>query len=314
MTLAVGVDVGGTKIAAAVVDAAGAVGPVATVPTPAASGGVAVLDAIAGLVTRVAAGQAIVGVGVGTAGVVDAARGVIVSATDTFADWVGTDVSGGLRARLGGTGVEGAGGGVPRVEVRNDVDAHALGEAWLGAGAGAASMLMVAVGTGVGGALVLDGRLRTGAHHVAGELGHIPAVGAEGLRCTCGRPGHLEALAAGPGLARRYGVLTGAAVDAREVARRAADGDADAVRAIADAAGCLGRAVAGIMTVVDPAVVVVGGGVAEIGPLWWEPMLATCRAETIDALAAVPIVPAALGARAALLGAASTVLSSGDKE
>lgn len=314
MTLAVGVDVGGTKIAAAVVDAAGAVGPVATVPTPAASGGVAVLDAIAGLVTRVAAGQAIVGVGVGTAGVVDAARGVIVSATDTFADWVGTDVSGGLRARLGGTGVEGAGGGVPRVEVRNDVDAHALGEAWLGAGAGAASMLMVAVGTGVGGALVLDGRLRTGAHHVAGELGHIPAVGAEGLRCTCGRPGHLEALAAGPGLARRYGVLTGAAVDAREVARRAADGDADAVRAIADAAECLGRAVAGIMTVVDPAVVVVGGGVAEIGPLWWEPMLATCRAETIDALAAVPIVPAALGARAALLGAASTVLSSGDKE
>ncbi len=309
MSHAVGVDVGGTKIAAALVDAAGAVGPVATVPTPAASGPAAVLDAVAGLVVQVAAGTPIVGVGVGTAGVVDAGRGVIVSATDTFADWVGTDVAAGLRARLAGAGV-----GVGRVEVRNDVDAHALGEAWLGAGAGAASLLMVAVGTGVGGALVLDGRLRTGAHHVAGELGHIPAVGAEGLRCPCGRPGHLEALAAGPGLARRYGVLTGVDVDAREVARRASAGDDAAVRAIADAAACLGRALAGIMTVVDPAVVVVGGGVAEIGPLWWTPMLATCRAETIDALAAVPIVPAALGAEAPLLGAASTVLSQDDKE
>nr|NLI49937.1 ROK family protein [Propionibacterium sp.] len=305
MTLAVGVDVGGTKTAAALVDAAGTVGPVVTVPTPAAAGGAAVLDAIAGLVRRVADGRPIVGVGVGTAGVVDAGRGVIVSSTDTFVDWIGTDVAAGLRARLG----------VERVEVRNDVDAHALGEAWLGAGAGAASLLMVAVGTGVGGALVLDGRLRTGAHHVAGELGHIPAVGAEGLRCPCGRPGHLEALAAGPGLARRYGVLAGVEMDAREVARRAAAGDATATRAIADAAACLGRAVAGIMTVVDPEVVVIGGGVPGIGALWWGPMEAACRAETIDALAGVPIVPAVLGAEAALLGAASTVLlSQDDKE
>lgn len=301
MTLAVGVDVGGTKTAAALVDAAGTVGPVVTVPTPAASGGAAVLDAVAALAREVARGRAIVGVGVGTAGVVDAGRGVIVSATDTFADWVGVDVAAGLRARLG----------VERVEVRNDVDAHALGECWLGAGAGVASALMVAVGTGVGGALVLGGRLWTGAHSVAGELGHIPAVGAEGLRCPCGRPGHLEALAAGPGLARHYGVLTGADVDAREVARRAAAGDALAARAIADAAACLGRVVAGIMTVVDPEVVVVGGGVAGIGPLWWGPLVAACRAETIDALAGVPIVPAALGAEAAIVGAARAVFDSG---
>ena len=294
---AVGVDVGGTKIAAALVTSEGVVGPVRTIPTPAASGGEAVLDAIAGLVREVAGRQELVGVGVGTAGVVDAARGRILSATDSFADWVGTGVADGLRARLG----------LERVEVRNDVDAHALGEAWLGAGAGASSVLMVAVGTGVGGALVLDGRLRTGAHHVAGELGHVPAVGAEGLRCTCGRPGHLEALASGPALARRYGVLSGESVDAREVARRAAAGDGPAVRAIGDAAACLGRAVAGILTVVDPELVVVGGGVSAIGPLWWEPFVAACRAETIDVLADVPIVPARLGAAAALVGAARTV-------
>ena len=95
---------------------------------------------------------------------------------------------------------------------------------------------------------------------------------------------------------------------------RAGAGDAEAVRAIAEAAECLGRTVAGIMTVVDPAVVVVGGGVAAIGPLWWGPMLAACRAETIDALAGVPIVAAELGAQAALVGAASTVFSRDDKE
>ena len=92
------------------------------------------------------------------------------------------------------------------------------------------------------------------------------------------------------------------------MARRAAAGDGPAVRAIGDAAACLGRAVAGILTVVDPELVVVGGGVSAIGPLWWEPFVAACRAETIDVLADVPIVPARLGAAAALVGAARTVV------
>lgn len=300
MTYAVGVDVGGTKTAAALVGAEGSLGPVATVPTPAASGGAAVLDAVARLVEQVAQGREVVGVGVGTAGIVDARAGRIVSSTDTFADWVGTDVGAGLRERLG----------VARVQVRNDVDAHALGECWRGAGAGAASVLMLAVGTGVGGAVVLDGRLRTGAHHVAGEVAHIPAVGAEGLRCPCGRPGHLEALAAGPGIARHYRALSGAGdePDAREVARRAASGDAVARAAIADAAVCLGRTLAGIVTVLDPDLVIVGGGVPGIGPLWWEPFEAACRAELVDVLGGLPILPARLGPEAALLGAARTVL------
>jgi glucokinase len=302
--LVVGVDVGGTKTSAALVSSTGSVGPIRTIPTPAASGGTVVLDAVAGLVREVAAGRTIDGVGAGSAGVVDAAAGRIVSATDSFADWIGTDVAGGLRARLG----------LQRVEVRNDVDAHALGESWLGAGAGASSLLMVAVGTGVGAGLVLDGRLRTGAHHLGGEIGHVPAVGAEGLRCTCGRPGHLEALASGPSLARHYGVLSGDRVDAREVARRAGAGDETAVRAIADAAACLGRVVAGLLTVVDPEVVVIGGGVAAIGPLWWRPFEDACRAEVVDVLADVPIVPAALGASAAIIGAARSVFETVGKE
>jgi hypothetical protein len=118
--------------------------------------------------------------------------------------------------------------------VQNDVDAHAAGEAWLGAAAGLASVLVVAVGTGVGGAVVMDGTPLRGAHHVAGEIGHLPTPGAEGLRCTCGRPGHLEALGSGPALHRHYMSLGGApeSPDARDVVARAAQGDPTAVRAV----------------------------------------------------------------------------------
>lgn len=298
MTRAVGVDIGGTKITAARVSVAGEVEARASAPCPAATGGTAVLDAVAGLVREVAGDEALAGVGVGTAGVVDAGRGRIVSSTATFADWVGVDVAQGLRDRLG----------VERVEVRNDVDAHALGEAWRGAGRGAASMLMVAVGTGVGASLIIHGRPWPGAHHMGGEIGHVPALGAEDMACPCGRTGHLEALASGVGIARRYAILGGADVDAREVARRAAAGEQRARGAIADAAACLGRVLAGLLTFVDPELVVVGGGVPEIGPTWWEPFVAACRAQTVDVLADVPILPAALGADAALVGAASLVL------
>ena len=174
----IGVDLGGTKTAAAAVSRDGGVGPLRTVPTPAQAGPGPILDAVAGLVREVAAGAGgpVLGLGVGTAGVVDVTTGTIVSATDAIAGWTGTDVAGGLRGRLADLALGG-------VHVENDVDAHAAGEAWRGAAAGLPSVLMVAVGTGVGGAVVLDGRPLRGAHHVAGEIGHLPTPGAEGLRC-----------------------------------------------------------------------------------------------------------------------------------
>jgi glucokinase len=249
----VGVDLGGTKIAVAVVAPDGGRGKVLTAPTPTLAGGDAILDAVATLVAQAAGGlDDVAGVGVGTAGVVDATRGTILSATDTFSSWVGVDVAAGLRSRLGW-------GGARAVEVRNDVDAHALGEAWLGAGRGRSSMLMVAVGTGVGGAVVLGGRLWTGAHHVAGEMGHIPTPGAEGLRCPCGVEGHLEAVAAGPAIERAYAGVAGERLAGPEVMALAAAGAEPARRVVVEAAVALGRAVAGIATVLDPECVVIGG-------------------------------------------------------
>lgn len=324
-----GIDLGGTKCAAALVDSEGTTGVVRTVPTPAAEGPDAVLDAVVVLIGEVLAevglhapdglgstgssdvapiagtaltpdGVTVRAVGVGTAGVVDVGTGTIVSATDAFAGWVGTEVAAGLRRRL-----EPILGPVP-VHVQNDVDAHAAGEAWLGAAAGADPVLMVAVGTGVGGAVVIGGQPLRGAHHLAGEMGHMPAPGAEGLRCSCGRPGHLEAIASGPAMHRRYLALGGDpdSLDARDVVARAESGDHLALTAVRDAATALGRAIAGVATVLDPAVVVIGGGMAGAGPLWWHPMERTVRAEVVEPLAELPLRPAALGQRSAIVGAA----------
>lgn len=314
--LVVGLDLGGTKMAAALVDSGGTLqGPVSSCPTPAHEGPTAMLNAISGLIATVVEtgthqepgkAAAITAVGIGTAGVVDVERGTILSATDAITGWAGTQVAAGVRERLAAQGL----GELP-IHVENDVDAYAAGEAWLGAGTGAEVVLMVAVGTGVGGALVLDGRTRRGAHHVAGEIGHVPVPGAQGEPCTCGRTGHLEGVTAGPQIHRRYLAKGGDpdVPDARGVEGRAAAGDDIAAEVYRDSAACLGRALAGLVTVIDPDVVVVSGGLARAGDLWWEPLRQTFAAEIIDPLAPIKILPATLGTTAPIVGAARGALA-----
>lgn len=201
---AVGVDLGGTKTAVAVVAPDGTMGEVLTAPTPA------------------------------LAGVVDATRGAIISATETFVSWVGTDVAAGLRARLGWDDAR-------LVEVRNDVD------------------------------------------------------------------GHLEAVAAGPAIERAYALAAGESLPGRDIMTRAAEGGEPARGVVAAAAVALGRAIAGVVTVLDPACVVIGGGVAAAGDEWWMPLRAACRGEVVPVLRDLELLPAALGPEAAILGAARTV-------
>ena len=295
----VAVDLGGTKIAAAPVDASGECGAVEVRSTPAQEGPDRILEAVTRLVRdvneRLGDGRRVAGVGVGAAGVIDSATGTVLSATDALAGWPGTRVADQLGDQLE----------LP-VFVDNDVNAHAAGEAWRGAAQGADSVLMVAVGTGVGGAVVMGGEPLRGAHHVAGEIGHAPTRGADHLRCGCGRLGHLEAVASGPGLWRNYRARGGdpAAPDARDVVLRARHGDPVAQHVVEEAGRRLGAALAGIVTVLDPDVVVVGGGLTAAGPTWWQAMEHAMRAELIDVLAEVPLRPAELGDRAALVGAA----------
>jgi len=244
------------------------------------------------------------GLGVATAGVVDVSTGAIVSSTDTFARWTGTRLAERLRDAFGDLLPPGA-----PVHVQNDVDAHALGEFRHGAAAGARSALVVAVGTGIGAGVVLDGRALRGAHHVAGEIAHLPVPGAEHLRCPCGRVGHLEAIGSGVGLHRHYLSLGGdpCAVDARDVVERSRSGDEVARRALQGSAAAVGRGIAGAVTLLDPERVVVTGGVAQIGDDWWAPMHEAYRAEVIDVLRDVPVTPGALAADAPLRGAAASV-------
>ncbi|MFR9781044.1 ROK family protein, partial [Micromonospora sp. MS34] len=244
----VGVDIGGTKTAAALVGPGGTVLERREAPTPARSGPEAVLDTAAGLAADLLDAGGAGPVGVGTAGTVDPATGSIRYATDNLPGWAGTPVADALAARL-----------ARPVRVTNDVNAAALGECWTGAGWDRAHVLLVAVGTGLGGAIVRNGRVETGARGAAGEVGHLPAPGAERLRCGCGRYGHLEAIASGTGLAAAYANATGARVTGRTVADRAAAGDRVARQVVDRAGSILGATLAGLVALLDPEAVVVAG-------------------------------------------------------
>ncbi|BCW34748.1 transcriptional regulator [Arthrobacter sp. StoSoilA2] len=325
MTHVVGVDLGGTKTAAGVVSERGEVLMSETIPTLNRDGGEAILDAtaalIAGLVERAAdAGVTVSGVGIGSAGVIDASSGAVVSATDAIHGWAGTELVSGLSTRLS----------LPLSAVRavNDVHAHALGEAWLGAAAGSSSSLMVAFGTGVGGSFVLNGEPVLGHRFVGGHVGHFasPLAVFDGvpLSCVCGGSGHVEAVASGPAIYEsylRFGGSSHEAADTRGVfalaasgthdggaAAVSADGRAAALRAVGLGAAAAGQAVGGLINILDPETVVISGGLADAADLWWKPMETALRQELLAPLAKVPVLRATLGNTAAIVGAAKLVL------
>ncbi|WP_448320073.1 ROK family protein, partial [Streptomyces sp. CO7] len=243
-TPVVGLDLGGTKIAAALVGADGAVLVRHTRPTPAAEGAEAVLDALAEAVGEVWAPGA-TAVGVAAAGVIDPVSGTVTSATDTLRGWAGTALAAGLAARTG-----------LRVACDNDVRAAAATElADLGEDG---TLIYAAVGTGVGGAIAAGGRMLQGAGGVAGHLGHLPSPEADGLPCTCGAAGHLEAIASGPAITAHYARLGGDPADRLQtVAARAALGDAHATAAITLGARAAGRVLGGLANALGPHRVVV---------------------------------------------------------
>ena len=302
--VAIGVDIGGTKIAAGVVDGEGGVQEHRMVVTPAADGPEALLTATADLVAPLQARHPGAPVGVGTPGTVDVATGTVTYASAILPGWTGTAVGPRLGALLG----------VP-VDVDNDVNVAALAETEAVVG----TSLFVTVGTSVGGALLRDGRVDHGCSGTVGELAHllVELDGQRGRACACGRAGHLEGYVSGPALLGRYRGMVGemvgkavghggAAVETlEEVAARAADGDSLADGVVVEGATALGRALGGLCNVLDPAQVVVGGGVPEIGDRWWGPFVAALRGECLPGpREAVQVRRARLGAAAGVVGAA----------
>lgn len=298
----IAVDVGATKLAAALVDESGATTRRLRRDTPAGQGGVlgAVVDLARALLDAARAdGLQPVGIGIGSAGQIDVRRGAVAFATGTMPGWSGAPVA----------ATVGEATGLP-VAVDNDGNAFALGEAWLGAGRGHASVFGVAVGTGIGGGIVIDGRVIAGARFWAGNVGHL-RVEHPGMQCNCGGHGCLETRSAGWGIACLADGELGSppvgvsAWTAKLVAERAAAGDPAARRLLRQAGEHLGRALAACSVLLDPGCFVVGGSVASGSPL----ILDACRDAyrdccSLPGLASTRILPAALGDDAVLAGAA----------
>ncbi len=307
---AVGIDIGGTKVAGGVVGPDGAVLATARRQTPGASVR-ATEDAIVTVVEELSArhGGPIAGVGVGAAGWFDR-DGETVLFSPHLA-WRNTPLRAHLLARLRRP-----------LWVGNDADAAAWAEYRFGAARGSTPALMVTLGTGIGGGLIVDGRLQRGAHGVAGEWGHMRVV-PDGRLCACGNRGCWEQYASGSALgqtarevaqrspAAAAGLLERVAGDAdrlrgEDVAQAATEGDPLALELVADVGTWLGQGIADLAAVLDPEVVVVGGGVSVLDEL----LLGPARNRLERALPgrgfrpAPRVVCAALGPAAGLIGAA----------
>lgn len=308
MALTIGVDVGGTKIAAGVVDEQGEVLARARRDSP-ASDAEAIEKTIADLVVelRAAVDRPVVGVGVGAAGFIDATRSTVLFAPNLA--WRDEPLRADLEALLG----------LP-VVVENDGNAAAWGEFVYGAGRDVDDLLLVAVGTGVGGGIVLDGRLHRGASGIAAEIGHLRVVPG-GRLCGCGNTGCWEQYASGSALvadaraaaeadpeAARV-LLAGAPVstlDGPMITAAARAGDPFARARLAGLGRWLGEGIASLAAVLDPAAAVIGGGVSAAGDLLLDPLRTAFR-ENLTGRGHRPelqVRPAALGNDAGMLGAA----------
>ena len=255
----IGIDLGGTKIEGIALDAEGRERFRRRVPTPRGDYG-ATIEAVASLV---ADAEGVVGqstVGVGMPGVVSPATGLVKNANSTWLN--GRPLSEDLAARLGRP-----------VRLANDANCFALSEATDGAAAGLPVVFGVILGTGVGGGLVVNGRVVTGANAIAGEWGHNPLPWPEadewpGPPCYCGRTGCIETFLSGPGLARDHEARTGRQLDAAGLVASAATGDADAQASVSRYERRLARGLASVINVFDPGAIVLGGGVSNISRLY----------------------------------------------
>ena len=296
----IGIDIGGTKLAAIALDANGRERARLRQPTPTSFDGV--IDAVAGVVDRLETeGGRAPGVGISLPGIITRAQEISMIVNLPWLE--GTPLRQALEARL-----------ARPVTLANDANCFALSEATDGAGAGAEVVFGVILGTGVGGALVVRGEIVVGANATAGEWGHNPwpTPGAGGVPCTCGRfaQGCVETWLNGAALARDYAALGGGEATAEKIAALADAGDARAADAIARYAERLAQALAGVINVLDPDAIVLGGGLSEIAALY-RLVPAAWGAHASVARPATKLVRARFGPESGLRGAARLRVGAG---
>jgi glucokinase len=306
----IGIDLGGTKIAAAVITADGAIHERELIPTEAENGREHVIARLIAVTHSLQQRSAysIQALGIGAPAPLSPSEGII---------WEAPNLPGWERVPL--RDLLQADPGLP-VALENDARAAALAEARVGAGRSASSMLYVSVGTGIGGALLIDGRLVRGASETAGEIGHM-VMNPSGPLCGCGNYGCLEQYAAGPAIERRAAdLLHGGAssslsaipldqLTGEAIAAAARSGDAVGLRAFQEAGEWLGAGIASVVNLFNPQTVVVGGGVAQTGDLLMGAVRSSVRHHSLSRpYDVLTITTATLGTDAGILGAGMAAL------
>ncbi len=284
----IGIDIGGTKIAAHILDATHQTLDERRTSTPATEGADAILSTVVELCqTLIDAHPEIKfrGIGVGVAGQIDPHQGKVIDGNDNILGWKGAEIKATLESALH----------LPAF-VDNDVRTMALAEAELGAGRDYAHLLCLTVGTGIGSAIIQHRQLWHGAHFTAGEFGYLLYQPQQ----------NIEKTAAGPALEKAYALATGThpPVNLREMVQRSLGGDQTATQVIAEGARAFGKTLAPVLLFLDPEAVIIGGGVAEIEDhLWWQPFIHAVREFEFSSVTNMPILKAELGNRAGMIGA-----------
>ena len=307
--LSIGVDIGGTKVLGGVVDSQGKILTTHRKDTP-KQGGEALTQTIADVINELTQQYKVEGVGISAAGFVSSDRKTML-ATPNISGWNGINLENEISIRVG----------LP-VVIENDANEAAWGESRYGAGRGQSQMMMLTIGTGIGGGIVVDGALHRGAYGIAAEFGHLRVV-PEGHLCGCGARGCFEQYASGNALMRHAREAISAAPDAahnllargngsiegltgKHITEAAREGDMVALAAFNTTAQWLGAGIASLSVLLDPACVVIGGGVIDAGEILLAPTRAAVeRYMPFQGKHPSPqIVAAELGNDAGVVGAA----------
>lgn len=292
----VGIDLGGTFIKYGLVDVDGGIVLKSATPTPV--GRKAILKGLVGIVATlrevaVARGFDLQGVGVGSPGIVDAIRGKIIGRSPNLPDWQGTNVKEALERESG----------LP-VVVDNDANVMAQAEHEFGSGKEVSSGLYITVGTGIGSGIIIDNRLWRGSRFAGAELGHT-IIEKNGRQCKCGKKGCLEVYASAGAFESYYGRQIPAGGGVKYIFEQARFGDKAAINAIDIAADHLACGIGSILELLNPEVVVIGGGVAAGGQLYFRAIREQLKKYASQAaLKNLRVLRARLGNDAGLIGAA----------
>lgn len=296
MKKAIAIDIGGTKTHGALIDEFGKLLKDIKIPTNPSLGADYLLNSLYEICENLMEND-LCGIGVGSAGRINIEDGSVFYATDNIPGWTNVKIKQLLEERFQ----------IP-VKVDNDVNAAGLGEEWMGSGKGYNSYVCLTLGTGIGAAIKMNGELIHGAHHSAGEIGHM-CLYPDGRACNCGLNGCFEQYCSGTAITKKYNELSENKIrDGKEFFHRLQKDDKLCKKIMEEFIHDLSTALISLCNIYDPEVFIIGGGLIETKEFWWDDMIKNIQASALSNVFKIKILPARLGNLAGLYGAASLVL------